>query len=305
MTQSQIASVEASADGPRTAREELHGDEHRRTIGAILIEGGCLSSTDADRVSHYASEKGLRFGEAAVQLRLVAPADVQAALAQQFRYPILKRGGDSGVADDVIAAYNPQCDMVEPLRILRSQLTLRWRHAPGRKALAITSPARADGRSWLAANLAAVFAQGGDRTLLIDTDMRHPVQHRLFNVDNSVGLSALLTGRALARDVVRRIHPALRLFVLSAGILPPNPQELLVRPAFDTMLLRLAETFDVVILDTPAATETADAQILSARAGAAVILARRHRTRVVDLTETMTSLCETGVNVVGSVVTDH
>lgn len=298
--QSAQAVAEAGFDGAR----ELPLEDIRRTIGAILVEEGRISSSDAERVNTYALGRGLRFGEAAVQLKLLSPSDIETALAQQFRYPILKRG-DGGVADDVIAAYDPQCDAAEALRVLRSQLVLRWRHTEGRKALAITSPQRGDGRSWLAANLAAVFAQGGDRTLLIDTDMRHPAQHRLFAVDNSVGLSALLTGRAVTRDVVRSVHPSLRLHVLPAGVLPPNPQELLVRPVFDAMLLRLAGTFDVIILDTPAATETADAQILSARAGAAVILARRNRTRAEELTETMTRLCETGVNVVGSVVTEH
>lgn len=276
-----------------------------RAIGAILVEEERLSVSDAERVDQYAAEKGLRFGEAAVQLKLVSQDDIQSALAQQFNYPLLLRGGEHGVAEDVIAAYNPQSDVVEPLRALRSQLTLRWSHTAKRKALAITSPDRGDGRSWLAANLATVFAQGGDPTLLIDTDMRHPAQHTLFNIDNSVGLSALLTGRAAANEVVRRIHPAMRLYVLPAGILPPNPQEFLVRPAFDSMLTRLSQLFEVVILDTPAATETADAQILSARAGAAVVLARRHHSRLTDLTATMNSLSETGVNVIGCAVNEY
>jgi receptor protein-tyrosine kinase len=276
-----------------------------RAIGAILVEEERLSVSDAERVDQYATEKGLRFGEAAVQLKLVSQDDIQSALARQFNYPLLLRGGEHGVAEDVIAAYNPQSDLVEPLRALRSQLTLRWPHTAKRKALAITSPDRGDGRSWLAANLATVFAQGGDPTLLIDTDMRHPTQHTLFNIDNSVGLSALLTGRAAADEVVRRIHPAMRLYVLPAGILPPNPQELLVRPAFDSMLTRLSQLFEVVILDTPAATETADAQILSARAGAAVVLARRHHTRLADLTATMNSLSETGVHVIGCAVNEY
>jgi len=68
------------------------------------------------------------------------------------------------VADDVVAAYLPQSDLVEPLRALRSQLTLRWVNGVGRRILAITSPARGEGRSWLAANLATVFAQMGERS---------------------------------------------------------------------------------------------------------------------------------------------
>lgn len=71
---------------------------------------------------------------------------------------MLMRGGANGVAGDVNAAYNPQSEVAEPLRALRSQLTLPWRNVAQRKALAITSPERGDARSWLAANLATVIA---------------------------------------------------------------------------------------------------------------------------------------------------
>jgi chain length determinant protein tyrosine kinase EpsG len=216
----------------------------------------------------------------------------------------LARGGESGVADDVIAAYMPQSDAVEPLRALRSQVILRWFNSASRKVLAITSAERGDGRSWLAANLATMFAQLGERTLLIDADMRHPRQHRMFNIENSVGLSALLTGRA-GREIARRIHPQLRLFVLPAGIIPPNPQELLARPVFDVILDHFAAQFSLVILDTPAACETADAQILAANAGNAVMIARRNCTPQAKLRAAMEMFTDTGVNVIGSVINEH
>jgi len=187
---------------------------------------------------------------------------------------------------------------------LRSQLILRWFNNASRRVLAITSAERGEGRSWLAANLATMFAQLGERTLLIDADMRHPRQHRIFNVDNSVGLSALLTGRA-GREIARRIHPQLRLFVLPAGILPPNPQELLARPVFDVILDHFAAQFSLVILDTPAVCETADAQILAANAGSAVMIARRNRTAQTKLASAMEMLTDTGVNVIGSVINEH
>jgi capsular exopolysaccharide synthesis family protein len=170
--------------------------------------------------------------------------------------------------------------------------------------VAITSPGRREGRSWLAANLAAVFAQIGERTLLIDADMRHPRQHELFNLSNAVGLSALLTGRA-GKETACRIHPHLRLFVLPAGTLPPNPQELLGRPVFDLVLERFIDQFDVILIDTPAAAETADAQIVAKRAGAAIMLARQNVTRHSQLTAAMQSLTQTGVNVIGSVLNEY
>jgi len=271
-----------------------------RSIGGILVDQGRISPRDAENIHAFAAAHGLRFGDAGVQMQLLTQSDIDLAIAQQFRYPVLPCGGDGGVAPEVVAAYKPQSAEVESLRVLRSQVILRWLNQANRRILAITSPGRAEGRSWLAANLASVFAQAGERTLLIDADLRNPRQHKLFNLPNNVGLSALLTGRA-GREVVHRIHPQLRLFVLPAGASPPNPQELLGGPVFEAVLERFAEQFSLIILDTPAAGESADAQMLATRAGAAVLLARRDRSRVAEVKAVMQGLQQTGANVVGSV----
>jgi chain length determinant protein tyrosine kinase EpsG len=273
-------------------------------IGAILVEQGRLSPVEVEEIQQFAVKNRLRFGDAALKLQLLTKDDIDQAIAQQFKYPILSRGGEHGVADDVVAAYLPQSHMIEPLRVLRSQISLRWVNPKERKILAIASPGRGEGRSWLAANLATVFAQMGDRVLLIDADMRHSRQHELFNLNNAVGLSALLTGRA-GREIVCRIHPKLRLFVLPAGILPPNPQELLGRQVFDLVLDLFASQYDLIIMDTPATSESADAQILASRADAAVLLVRRNHTRVDELKGAMQNLTESGVHVMGSVVSEY
>jgi chain length determinant protein tyrosine kinase EpsG len=278
--------------------------DQSRAIGSILVEQGRIGQQDVEEIQRFATQSNIRFGDAALQLNLLTQNDIDVALAQQFNYPLLARGGKSGVADDVVAAYMPQCELVEPLRALRSQLTRRWVNGVGRRILAITSPGRGEGRSWLAANLATVFAQMGERVLLIDADMRHPRQDYLFNINNSVGLSALLTGRA-GREIVSRIHPQLRLFVLPAGLRPPNPQELLGRPVFEVVLTSFAEQYDLVILDTPATSEAADAQILAARAGAALIIARRNYTLHAELSEAMQNFVQSGVGVLGSVLNEH
>jgi protein-tyrosine kinase len=288
----------------RPVKRQITPPDRGRAIGTILIEQGRLNSQDVEEIQRFANAHGVRFGEAAVQLKRITERDIESAIAQQYNYPILARGGESGVADDAIAAYMPQSDAVEPLRALRSQIILRWFNNASRRVLAVTSAERGDGRSWLAANLATMFAQLGERTLLIDADMRHPRQHRIFNIENSVGLSALLTGRA-GREIARRIHPQLRLFVLPAGIIPPNPQELLARPVFDVILDHFAAQFSLVILDTPAASETADAQILAANAGNALMIARRNCTPQAKLLAAMEMFTDTGVNVIGSVINEH
>jgi protein-tyrosine kinase len=286
------------------AKRQNTPPDRGRAIGTILVEQGRLDSQDVEEIQRFANSHGVRFGEAAVQLKRITERDIESAIAQQYNYPVLARGGEGGVADDVIAAYMPQSDAVEPLRALRSQIILRWFNNASRRVLAISSAERGEGRSWLAANLATMFAQLGERTLLIDADMRHARQHRMFNIDNSVGLSALLTGRA-GREIARRIHPQLRLFVLPAGIIPPNPQELLARPVFDVILDHFAAQFSLVILDTPAASETADAQILAANAGNAVLIARRNCTSQAKLAAAMQMFTDTGVNVIGSVINEH
>jgi protein-tyrosine kinase len=289
--------------------EEIRGIPERavdrsRVIGTLLMEEGRLTSKDVDRIQRFASERGLRFGDAAVQLQLLTPDEVLVALARQFNNPVLPLGGSGGVSDEVIAAHNPESEQCEPLRALRSQLMLRWFPTANRKVLSIISPARREGRSWLAANLATSFAQIGVRTLLIDADMRHPRQHSLFNLGNAAGLCELLTGRA-GRQITQRLHPQLRLFVLPAGLLPPNPQELLSRPVFDVVIDRFAEKFDLLLLDTPASMEFADAQIIAAHAGSALMVARRNHSGHARLTATVESMKQIGVRVIGSVLTDH
>lgn len=279
--------------------------ESRRglSIGAILVDQGKLKPEDINAIQCFASEQGLWFGDAAVQLNLLSPQDVELALARQYNYTVLTRG-PGGVHDDVVAAYDPQNEVVEEFRALRSQIMFRWHAGTSRKVLAITSPDRGEGRSRLVANLAVTFAQIGERTLLVDADMRNPRQHELFNLDNTLGLSALLTGRA-GSSTVHRVHPNLRLFVVSAGNTPPNPQELLARPTFDLLLQRWSTQYDLVLIDTPAAAETSDAQLIAARAGSALVMARNGVTRHARLASTLQNFKIAGVDVVGCVLNEH
>ena len=279
--------------------------DHGRAIGNILLDAGRLSQEDVDEIRAYAGKNGMRFGDAAVQMNRATPEDVEFALSRQFNYAVFPQDLEGAVDPSVIAGHDPQSAVVEELRTVRSRLLLGWLNTAERNVLAITSPERGDGRSWLAANLSTVFAQAGMRTLLIDADLRRPQQHRLFNIDNEIGLSELLTGRRAGKDIAHRIHPQLRLFVVTAGMVPPNPQELLVRESFDFVLDRFAEQYDVVVLDTPPATESADAEILAARAGAAILMMRRNSTRQARLLQAMDCLTRSGTKVIGTVINDH
>src|SRR6185503_6302746 len=126
----------------------------------------------------------------------------------------------------------------------------------GRRTLAITSPGAREGRSFIAANLAVVFAQLGQRTLLIDADFRAPRQQAIFNISDRFGLSSVLSGRADLSAAVP-VSGLTGLSVLPAGPLPPNPLELLSRPSFAALLGKAQAEYDVILIDTPPATEYA------------------------------------------------
>lgn len=273
-----------------------------RSIGAILIDNGRLTPEAAERILKLQKEQGLRFGDAAIQLGLLSEADIQQALSRQYDYPYLMPG-DERVSEEVIAAFKPFSPVVEQLRALRSQLMLRWFDAEaGHKTLAVVSAGRGEGRSFTAANLAVVFSQLGERTLLIDADLRHPRQHQLFRLENKLGLSSLLAGRAELGEAVTRIPGLIDLSILPAGATPPNPQELLARPVFNALMATVQGQYDIVVVDTPAGAETADNQTIAARTRGAVVVARKDLSLAPQLQALVSSLQHAGVTVVGAVL---
>jgi protein-tyrosine kinase len=167
--------------------------------------------------------------------------------------------------------------------------------------LAVVSPGPGEGRSYVTANLAVVFAQLGQRTLLVDADLRAPRQHRIFNVTDRIGLSSILAGRADSGAVVP-VPEFGTLSLLPAGACPPNPQELLLRPAFAALLEELASAFDVILLDTPPGRLYADAQSLAFRVGSVMVLARKDHTRFADTASVIRVLSDTGASVVGTLL---
>lgn len=281
----------------------VHGRE-TRSIGAVLVDAGRLKVQDLERILRLQRESNLRFGEAAIRLDLLSPADIDYALSLQFDFAYLLPG-QSAVSEEVVTAYAPNSPKAEALRGLRSQLILRWFDAgPANKALAIVSAERKDGRSHIAANLAVVFSQLGERTLLVDADLRHPRQHLLFGLDGHVGLSTVLSERA-SMEALQRIPSLPNLAVLPAGALAPNPTELLARPVLPQLLQQLSHAFDVILLDSPASAETADAQILAVRAGAALIVARKNAARTWQVQGISAQVTEARATIVGAVLNDY
>jgi protein-tyrosine kinase len=148
------------------------------------------------------------------------------------------------------------------------------------------------------------LAQLGGRTLLVDADLRNPRAHEVFQTDNSRGLSSILSGPCRAAGDPAGGRAVRSLFVLPSGTTPPNPLELVERPAFGLLMRELTTKFDHVLVDTPAAVHGADAGVIAARCGAALVVARRNASRVGALQDLVGSLNGSPVQVAGVVVNE-
>ena len=153
----------------------------------------------------------------------------------------------------------------------------------------------------LAANLAVVFSQLGEQTLLVDANLRAPRQHRIFNLDGEHGLSEMLSGRA-GLESLSMVDSFVDLSVLPAGSLVPNPQELINRPGFAVMNDTLRDRFDVILYDAPAVATAADALTIAARAGGILLVVRKDHTRTADLVAFGEQVRRVGAEVVGTVL---
>ncbi len=269
------------------------------SIGTILVKSGKLTADKNETILRRQQLKKIRFGEAAIQLGLLKEEDVRFALSRQYHYPYLLQG-DGAASAELVAAYQPFSKQVEGLRALRSQLMLGWFSIPAHKTLALISPGNGEGRSYLAANLAILFSQLGKRTLLIDADMRHPRQHSLFNMQNQTGLSSILSFRSDATSI-QAVPSFVDLSLLTAGPTPPNPQELLGHEMFNSLLDYASLEFDVVLIDTPAATEYADATTIAMHSGALVVT-RQNKTRLYETRQMTEGLAQFGVSMAGAVI---
>jgi chain length determinant protein tyrosine kinase EpsG len=275
--------------------------DDKSSMGSILLEMGKLAPKDIDRVLDVQRRHGLRFGEAAKLLNLISETDVQQVLARQFDYEYLQPG-EGKYAPELVAAYHPFSPQVETLRAVRTQLMQRW-FARGRRTLAIAGINRGEGVSLFAANLAVVFSQLGERTMLIDANLRRPRQHEIFNLKGRQGLSDILADRA-GMETFSKVDSFLHLSVLPAGTRPPNPQELISRDSFDEVSKSLSSRFDVILIDVPAFSAGADALAIAARVGGVLLVCRKDVTSLTQLDAAGVQIERAGAEVVASVLVD-
>ncbi len=265
-------------------------------IGDFFVESGRLTSADVETIIKKQAEGNLRFGDAAIALGLLREDEVKQALSKQYQYPIAS--ADAALAGFPIA-YAPHTPEAEAIRKIRTQLLLQL-DAGKNQTIAIVSPNSDEGKSYVATSLALAFAQNGQRTLLINANLREAQHSGVLDSQRRQGLSSVLSKRrALAHCLISTSFA--KLYLLDAGPLPPNPAELLLAPALQNIFDDVTDQFDIVILDTPSMNLFPDAQLIAQQVNACVIVARQHRTPVADIRKTKRMIQAAGGAIVGGI----
>jgi protein-tyrosine kinase len=205
------------------------------------------------------------------------------ALSKRYNYPVLNFGSDEArFSRELVVGYQPFSKGAEAFRSIRSALAT-GPLSQGKNAFAVIGARPGVGTTNFAANLALSFAQMAVPTLLVDANLRKPRLATLFGVDSkSEGLVEALTHcEPDAPPVAIDIVPGLSLLI--AGATAPHPQELLSSKEFLNLSQNAQRNYGVVIYDTPPALENADAYVVASRVGAAILIARRHRSKVKDI----------------------
>lgn len=153
------------------------------------------------------------------------------------------------------------------------------------KIVVITSCSPSEGKSTNCLNMAITMAETGSHVLLIDCDMRKPVQHSLLRLDNKVGLSSVLGG--IIRDVSKVINKNVRinLDVLTSGPIPPNPAELISGSKMEELLKLVGDYYDYVFIDTPPANVVTDAFLFNNKIAGIIFVVKEGHTRHEDIKE--------------------
>ena len=192
--------------------------------------------------------------------------------------------------------------VAEALRLIRTNLLYTLANTDNRVVL-FSSAEPSAGKSTVCSNLALIMAQSGARVLLIDADMRRPVQHRHFRMRRTDGLSKILAGMATFEECLHKeVSPNLDL--LMVGSIPPNPSELLGSDRMRELLDKASQEYDYIFVDTPPICVVADALVLAPMAAGVVLVTRQGQTSYEEVEESLDAISQIDAVLLGVVITD-
>ena len=203
----------------------------------------------------------------------------------------------------LITLSQPRSAAAEAYRSLRTNLMFSSVEKPIHTLL-VTSAAHEDQKSATLANLAVTFAQGGNRTILVDADLRQPQQHKIWGLENQRGVSQMMVDDAALNDPPLHDSRVDNLQVLCTGELPPNPADLLGGTRMGDIIAALKQRADYVLFDSPPVLAATDAALLGIKLDAALLAVRAGDTRRDHTAQARQALERVHVRIVGAVLTN-
>ena len=174
----------------------------------------------------------------------------------------------------------------------------------GSKAILVTSSEPKEGKTLVCSNLAAAMARWGKKTLIIDTDLRHPSMHRIFDIDKEKGLCDYLTSDSGSLDGFVRSTGVERLSILPSGTLPHSPADMLGAKEFRQLLEELKKEFDVILFDSPPVLGMADSMILASYVDAVLMVVLVGKTTVGALNRAVEMLKTADTELIGAALNE-
>ena len=246
------------------------------------------------------SDKSIRSIEEAKQLYGYTWLGVIPSIDKIEPLRLSESGTDPSIPKIVVRDY-PSLPLSESYRMLQSNIKF-LNSTRQTESIVITSSTAQEGKSTVAANLAASMAQVGNKVLLVDTNLHHPVQHRIWNVNNRSGLSSVVADQSDPRTTVAEVMPNLDL--LTSGPITPSPAALLDSQRMKMLMNYWSERYDFVIFDTPSLDFTADALIMGRVADGVLLVVRPGSEERSQATFTKEILEQSGLNMLGIVFND-
>lgn len=200
----------------------------------------------------------------------------------------------------IISVTNPKSPISEAYRTLRTNISFSAVDED-LDIIMVTSAGPGEGKSTTVANLAATFAQNDKRTLLIELDLRKPTVHKTFKLSNRLGMSHVLTKQATLDEVIQDTAIP-NLSAITAGMIPPNPSELLGSKALGIILKQLKEQFEQIIIDTPPVLALTDAQLISTHCDGVVLVAESGKVKRSALLDAKERLQIVKARIIGVVI---
>jgi len=234
---------------------------------------------------------------------LKSPDDVARVLGLSTLGAIahMRLDGRAPMEEWLVTTTTPKSPVSEAFRTLRTNIRFSSVDKPIRRLL-VTSPSPTDGKSITAANLATVMAQAGQSVVLVDTDLRRPILHKLFKLPNGVGLTSTLLSSNPGPDECLLPTHVENLRVLPSGPLPPNPSELLGSQRMGRLIEHLEQEADILIFDSPPSLAVTDAAVLAKQVDGVLLVLEAGKTREEEARRAVEELSKVGAFLLGVVL---